>query len=210
MNNIEEWSFPVGQPLRVEYNDPTGRFTTYKAYLGLCDGDTLQLGFEFNDLPIVNPGAHLILVFSQEAEVYYRTIVTDVYFGQGIITVSKPKRTDICAMRNYFRIDAVFPVTLDLGTRSILGQSKNISAGGILVNLENPGRLICGMRLSCLFTLPGSSTSMAVRGEIVRVDKETGGITPVAVRFTVIHEKSRKEILQYQFRCQRDGLKKDS
>lgn len=209
MMNNNEWLFPVGQPVRVEYNDTSGRFTIYKAYLGLFEDELLQLGFEFNELPIINPGSELIIVVAQEAELYYRAKVIDVFFGQGIITVSRPQRTDVRAMRRFFRCEASFPVTLDTGTKALNGYIKNISAGGILAEVQNPGRLICGMRLSCTFLLPGSQLPIAVRGDIVRVNQEVGGATFVAIRFTVIHEKNRKEILQYQYRYQRESIKKD-
>lgn len=206
MSINDEWAYPVGQPVRVEYNDVTGKFTTYKAYLGVFKEDSLQLGFDFNQLPIINPGAELFLIISQEAEIYYRTKVIDVFFGQGVITVSRPQRTDVRAMRQFFRCEAKFSVRLDLGTKVIEGTAKNISAGGILVEVEDPARLICGMRLSCEFLLPGSALPIAVRGDIVRVDHGDSGLKLVAIRFTVIHEKTRKEILQFQYRCQREAL----
>lgn len=77
-----------------------------------------------------------------------------------------------------------------------------------MVEVGVPGRIVCGLRLSCEFTLPGTTSVIAIRGEVVRVQQIEDGLRQVAVRFMIIHEKNRKEILQYQFRRQRELAQK--
>ncbi|HOQ24728.1 MAG TPA: PilZ domain-containing protein [Bacillota bacterium] len=202
------WPLPPEHEIRVECNDASGRFTVNHAKTGAFDGEKLELFFELQELPIVNPGTEFILAALNENEdeevIYFKTKVVDVWFGRGLIVVAKPQRIDIKELRQFFRCPINVPVKLVVGERTIEGQGKNISAGGMLVEVENQVKLICGLRLTCEFTLPGLGIPLGIRGEIVRLDKAGNGRCAVAIRFTAIHEKTQQDIIQYQFKWQRE------
>lgn len=202
------WPFPPQYAIRVECNDATGKYTNYNARTGAFTGEKLELFFELQELPIVNPGTEFILVVLQEKDdtvFHFKTKVVDVCFGKALIVVAQPQRIDIKELRQFFRCPVNLPVKIELGQKALKGQAKNISAGGMLVEVERQDRLICGLRLSCEFVLPGATSQITIRGEIVRIDKAPNQrYDAIAIRYTAIHEKTQQEIIQYQFKCQRE------
>lgn len=95
-----------------------------------------------------------------------------------------------CDQRSAHRFDKVFPVQVESDTfGACQGIARNISAGGIFIELSDP--LPIGSRVRVRFTAPGSRCELVGLGEVKRhyffqFADETGrrALTGMGVRFT--------------------------
>jgi hypothetical protein len=206
----DENTLLTGQPVRVEYNDCSGKVCCHPAKVGTVNDHVIELLFELKDLPILSHGAGIILACQSDrnrSTLFYKCNVADVYFGKAAIYVSDLKPIDMSVLRKHFRCDVHFAVKLEMDATIYGGHAQNLSAGGMLVGMPARDGFTVGRRLTCHFSLPGFLNPMIVRGEIVRVERIETERMGIAIRFLSIHEKNQNDIIQYLFRCQRDMMK---
>lgn len=203
--------FSTGRSVRIEFNDGSGKIVCQQAIVGTNNHAVIELLFELNDLPILNPGSELIMVAQSQPDrpaQFYKARVVDVYFGKAAIYVSNIEPVDMTSLRKHFRFDVSIPVKLEMDTKVYGGHTKNLSAGGMLVGMPVREEFKVGRRLTCCFSLTPVSAPLVVRGEIVRMERIEKDRMGVAIRFLSLHEKNQNEIIQYLFRCQRELLQK--
>lgn len=109
--------------------------------------------------------------------------------------------------RNYVRFDAVLPVLLRAEDRTFAGTTKNISGGGMLVQLRE-SRDVFTPHEELFFLLSLDGRDIAGRARVVR--KDAPGL--YAFQFTEIADQDREGIIKYIFQKQielrRKGLLK--
>jgi uncharacterized protein (TIGR02266 family) len=93
------------------------------------------------------------------------------------------------------RITVVFNVAGTAAGKQIIGQAKDLSEGGML--LETTEALAPGAALALEFFLPESHHFVKVRGEVRRSDRATDGTYRVGVRFTDLDPTDQEQILDY-------------
>ncbi|MEN3184067.1 MAG: PilZ domain-containing protein [Atribacterota bacterium] len=99
--------------------------------------------------------------------------------------------------RNYVRFEAVLPVLLKKEEKSFPGTTKNISGGGMLVQLRE-GRDVFDSREELLFLLSLDGRDIIGRARVVRKD----GPGLYAFQFSEIADQDRESIIKYIFQKQ--------
>lgn len=99
--------------------------------------------------------------------------------------------------RNYVRFEAVLPVLLKKEEKSFPGTTKNISGGGMLVQLRE-GRDVFDSREELLFLLSLDGRDIIGRARVVRKD----GPGLYAFQFSEITDQDRESIIKYIFQKQ--------
>ena len=93
------------------------------------------------------------------------------------------------------RITVVFNVAGSAAGKQVIGQAKDLSEGGLL--LETTEALKTGASLDLEFFLPGSHHFVKVRGEVLRQDRAPDGTYRVGVRFSGLDPTDQEQILDY-------------
>lgn len=99
--------------------------------------------------------------------------------------------------RDYVRFEAVLPVLLKKEEKSFPGTTKNISGGGMLVQLRE-GRDVFDSREELLFLLSLDGRDIIGRARVVRKD----GPGLYAFQFSEITDQDRESIIKYIFQKQ--------
>lgn len=109
--------------------------------------------------------------------------------------------------RNYVRFEAALPVLLKKGEKAFSGTTKNISGGGMLVQLRED-RDVLEHREELFFLLSLDGKDIVGRAQVVRKD----GPGLYAFQFSEIANQDRESIIKYIFQKQvelrRKGLLK--
>ena len=93
------------------------------------------------------------------------------------------------------RITVVFNVTGSAGEKEVVGQAKNLSATGLM--LETTTQLQVGARLKLQFFLPKTKASLKVEGEVARISRGDGGTQEIGVRFVNLSQSDQEQLQEY-------------
>jgi DNA-binding NtrC family response regulator len=93
--------------------------------------------------------------------------------------------------RRYFRYPLEVPVVLTAGSKEILGNSTNVSEGGMALRVHDAGSL--SGTVSVKFELPGTGRAITAKGEVVWVDAR--GLA--GIRFRSLGEGSQQNLEQW-------------
>ena len=120
--------------------------------------------------------------------------------------ISEPSNINQIQQRDFVRIDARLPVSLQVIQQNDIAEkinvlTKDISGGGTLLIAKN--RLYAGDHVKLTIELPLNHV-IRCNGQIVRVEKPLEDLMVywTAVRFTDIMENDRSKIIQYTFKKQ--------
>lgn len=200
--------------LGVRRRNERGEFEVvyYPSRIELVNKDTLWFAApqERGTLVPVSPGEVLEVYIIGENEVFFfegevqdrvkRGNIAYVVFAMPDTVVRKQRR-------NYVRFDAVLPVLLKREERTFSGTTKNISGGGMLVQLRE-SRDVFELREELFFLLSLDGRDIVGRAQIVRKD----GPGLYAFQFSEIADQDRESIIKYIFQKQielrRKGLLK--
>jgi len=119
--------------------------------------------------------------------------------------VAKPEKPDellgmvarILAVkkRGAQRITVVFNVTGSHASRQVIGQAKDLSEGGLL--LETSTAIVVGSVLDLEFYLPGTRSQVKVKAKVVRSGKSPEGAHQAGVEFVNLSQADQAAILDY-------------
>jgi len=119
--------------------------------------------------------------------------------------VAKPEKPDellgmvarILAIKNREskRITVVFNVTGTHASRQVIGQAKDLSQGGLL--LETSTAIVVGSVLELEFYLPGTRSQVKVKAKVVRAVKGPEGANQAGVEFVNLSQADQEAILDY-------------
>lgn len=93
------------------------------------------------------------------------------------------------------RITVVFNVTGTHGTRQVIGQARDLSSGGLL--LETPTALAVGSVLDVEFYLPGTRAQVKVKAKVMRSLKADDGAHQAGLQFIDLSQADQEAILDY-------------
>ncbi|MCS7241138.1 MAG: PilZ domain-containing protein [Candidatus Caldatribacterium sp.] len=174
----------------------------YPSRIEFVNEDTLWLAApqERGTLVPVSPGEVLEVYIVGENEVFFfegevkdrvkRGSIAYVVFGMPEKIVRKQRR-------NYVRFEAILPVLLKKEEKAFPGTTKNISGGGMLVQLRE-GRDVFEPREELLFLLSLDGRDIVGRAQVVRKD----GPGLYAFQFSEIADQDRESIIKYIFQKQ--------
>lgn len=97
--------------------------------------------------------------------------------------------------REAVRITVVFNVTGAVGSRQVIGQARDLSGSGMLI--DTPVTIAVGTRVPLEFYLPKTRSQIKVMGQVVRATKMPEGGYQVGVRFTDLNQSDQELILDY-------------
>lgn len=97
--------------------------------------------------------------------------------------------------REAVRITVVFNVTGEVGARQVVGQARDLSATGML--LETPMPLAVGTKLPIEFYLPRTRAQIKVTGTVLRASKTPEGACLSGIRFVDLSQSNQELILDY-------------
>ncbi|HEU4403078.1 MAG TPA: response regulator [Candidatus Polarisedimenticolia bacterium] len=97
--------------------------------------------------------------------------------------------------REATRLTVVFNANGSLGSRQVVGQGRNLSTSGLL--LDSPGPLAVGSILSLEFYLPKLRYQVKVQGEVTRSNVGPDGTHQAGIRFTDLSQADQEQILEY-------------
>jgi c-di-GMP-binding flagellar brake protein YcgR len=142
-------------------------------------------------------------VFFFEGEVQDRVKRGNIAY----VVFAMPEKVIRKQRRNYVRFEAVLPVLLKKAEKAFPGTTKNISGGGMLVQLRE-GRDVFDPKEELLFLLSLDGRDIVGRAQVVRKD----GPGLYAFQFSEITDRDREDIIKYIFQKQielrRKGLLK--
>jgi CheY-like chemotaxis protein len=93
------------------------------------------------------------------------------------------------------RITVVFNVTGTHASRQVIGQAKDLSQGGLL--LETSTAIVVGSVLELEFYLPGTRSQVKVKAKVVRAGKSSEGAHQAGVEFVNLSQSDQEAILDY-------------
>lgn len=93
------------------------------------------------------------------------------------------------------RITVVFNVSGTAGDKEVVGQAKNLSATGLMLETTTP--LQVGARLNLQFFLPKTKASLKVEGEVARVLGAPGGTQQIGIRFVNLSQSDQEQLQEY-------------
>jgi CheY-like chemotaxis protein len=93
------------------------------------------------------------------------------------------------------RITVVFNVTGTHASRQVIGQAKDLSQGGLL--LETSTAIVVGSVLELEFYLPGTRSQVKVKAKVVRAGKSPEGAHQAGVEFVNLSQSDQEAILDY-------------
>ena len=97
--------------------------------------------------------------------------------------------------REATRITVVFNVTGSHGSRQVVGQAKDLSETGLL--LETSAPIAVGSVLNLEFYLPGTRAQLKVKAKVVRAVKSPDGAQQAGVQFIDLSQGDQAQILDY-------------
>jgi response regulator RpfG family c-di-GMP phosphodiesterase len=97
--------------------------------------------------------------------------------------------------REATRITVVFDVTGSQGSRQVIGQAKNVSETGLLLETASP--IAVGSVLNLEFYLPGTRAQVKVKAQVVRSAKSPEGAEQAGMRFIDLSQEDQAQILDY-------------
>jgi CheY-like chemotaxis protein len=97
--------------------------------------------------------------------------------------------------REAVRITVVFNVTGAVGARQVVGQARDLSATGML--LETPVSIAVGTKLPLEFYLPRTRAQIKVTGTVLRSTKAAEGAFQSGIRFVDLSQSDQELILDY-------------
>ncbi len=97
--------------------------------------------------------------------------------------------------RESARITVVFNVTGSHGARQVIGQARNLSEKGLLLETSSP--LSVGSVLELEFFLPKTRYAVKAKGEVTHADQTPGGGHQAGVRFIDPSQNDQEQILDY-------------
>lgn len=140
-----------------------------------------------------------------------------------ILVLLKPEEFRRIQRRSYVRVDTNLPVQIkvveeqeneenEVNENLILGYSRNVSGGGLMVAVEvsdvREAKISLDTLLETSFEIPDVPTPIKAIGKVVRVDKQklpkgTEEIV-LGINFVSLEEKDREHVISYVFRRQRE------
>ncbi|MFQ5876633.1 MAG: response regulator [Acidobacteriota bacterium] len=93
------------------------------------------------------------------------------------------------------RITVVFNVTGEVDGRQVVGQARNLSATGLL--LESNSQIPAGATLDLELFLPKNPNALKVKGRVVRARQLAGGSHEAGIRFIDLSQSQQEQILEY-------------
>jgi CheY-like chemotaxis protein len=93
------------------------------------------------------------------------------------------------------RITVVFNVTGTHASRQIIGQAKDLSAKGLLLETSTP--IAVGSVLDLEFYLPGTRSQVKVKAKVMRATKGPEGAPQAGVEFSGLSQADQEAILDY-------------
>lgn len=97
--------------------------------------------------------------------------------------------------RESVRITVVFNVTGEVGARQVVGQARDLSATGMLLETTIP--IAVGTRLPLEFYLPRTRAQIKVTGTVIRSSKTADGAHQSGIRFSDLNQSDQELILDY-------------
>ncbi|HOJ77398.1 MAG TPA: PilZ domain-containing protein [Bacillota bacterium] len=203
--------FKVGNTVRIEYNDETGKVTTFQGVIKLFKDDELRLGLltEISSDKIPK-NSKLFLVFNNNGTDYYftATVYEIVNNKQTILTTNQPKPADISSLRRFFRCDVHLELIYSFRGKEVQGWIKNLSACGLLAICRTNPELKVGFIMECQFQIPTLQEVIHVKGQLVRVEPALDAKQLIAVNFFDISERHQSAVIKYLFQRQREIAQK--
>lgn len=202
--------FKVGNQLRVEYNDFTGRITAFEAFVKLYKENELRLTLKIKEIPVeFKLNTKLYLLFQENSNHYFFSVkILEIYPGpQPQIKVTQPEVADISDLRRFFRCEVHLPLTISSKGNQATGWIKNLSASGLLAIVKNIPLKIDNI-IDCEFQIPSINIPILVKSLVVRLEPAPENKQLIAINFFDISEKMQNEIIRYLFQRQREILQK--
>jgi CheY-like chemotaxis protein len=97
--------------------------------------------------------------------------------------------------RESARITVVFNVTGSHGARQVIGQARNLSETGLLLDTSSP--VSVGSVLELEFFLPKTRYAVKVKGEVTHANQGADGGLQAGVRFIGLSQNDQEQILDY-------------
>lgn len=174
----------------------------YPSRIEFVNEDTLWFAApqERGTLVPVSPGETLEVYIVGENEVFFfeGKVKDRVKRGNiAYVVFDMPENVVRKQRRNYVRFEAVLPVLLKKEEKAFPGTTKNISGGGMLVQLRE-GRDVFDPRDELLFLLSLDGRDIVGRARVVRRD----GPGLYAFQFSEIADQDRESIIKYIFQKQ--------
>lgn len=174
----------------------------YPSRIEFVNRDTLWLAApqERGTLVPVSLGETLeVYIFGENEVFFFEGKVKDRVKKGNIayVVFDMPENVVRKQRRNYVRFEAVLPVLLKKEEKSFPGTTKNISGGGMLVQLRE-GRDVFDSREELLFLLSLDGRDIIGRARVVRKD----GPGLYAFQFSEITDQDRESIIKYIFQKQ--------
>jgi len=134
-----------------------------------------------------------------------------------ILVLLKPKEFRRIQRRDYVRVEANLPVTIELSKNEeeqvvILSRTCNISGGGMMLSLDldslEETEFSVDAVLDLNIEIPELEQPIKAIGRIVRCEEKkspnSGNELCLGLKFTLIEEKDRDQIISYVFKRQRE------
>lgn len=140
-----------------------------------------------------------------------------------VLILLRPEEFRRIQRRSYVRVDTHLPVQIKVigeqgdeenpaNEKLILGYSRNVSGGGLMVAVEvsdvKETKISLDTLLETSFEIPDVPTPLKSIGRVVRLDKQKSSKATeeiiLGIYFVSLEEKDREHIISYVFRRQRE------
>lgn len=202
--------FKPSTPINAEYNDSTGKVICYSGMVKACHTDHIEFILD-DDNPTVQirAGNEIILVLGGTNTVfvhYYRTTILGLHQGKPLIIYgSTPQETNVSSLRCFFRCDIAIPFCYIIEkVLEFQGQTKNLSAGGLLGIVKLDSTLTVDSLVDVRFKLPDLPGPINVPSQITRIEKAPKSMMQIGVKFLKISPTQQDQIIKYLFKYERE------
>lgn len=212
-DNLTDVIFKVGEPLKVEYNDESGRITVFEGFVKLLKDNQLKVALPQKKIPwVIQAGAtiYLVAIYKGNPQFFIAKILEIESGNQMLLIVDRPKLTDISLLRRFFRCEVHLPLVIIRNDLRSEGWIKNLSGCGLLAITRLDPNLNLEMTVDCKFDISLNSQPefLELQGEIVRLEISSENKHLLAINFSKIDDKKQSKIIKYLFQRQREILKK--
>lgn len=202
--------------LEVKYGDYAGTYLSRVEEIGETDL-MIALPVEKGSIVPLRLKTPVNITFSRKDAVYSADtfIIGRLLEPIPVLILIKPKEFSRIQRRDYVRVDANLTVTIEIAKSSeeepvlISCHTINISGGGLMLSVEldslREEDFFLDNMLDLAIEIPDLVEPVKAIGAVVRYEKESSvNELYLGVKFTLIEEKDRDQIISYVFKRQRE------
>ncbi|MCD6362612.1 MAG: PilZ domain-containing protein [Synergistetes bacterium] len=194
-------------PLEIEIEE--GKWRRGKVLRGAPDGGVILI-FDRKEgpIPYIPPGSELKVLWHDKGKLYEGVVKVKGGGGRFIpfLEVAPPEGINPIERRRYRRVKALLPVEYRKVGEGAFKVSNTIDISGCGVKMPVDEEIDVGDELEVLIYLPESDVVSSL-GRVVRIEDEGGGRT-AGIDLVVMDERSRKNIVNFVFKREREEKQK--